>query len=460
MPERRTPEEHILDDINDLRDDVRAIREEQERQARQLDTRQATNGRERSNTGPESGDSAGQQGSKPQEPAEQTPQHPRRKWIALAAVLILAAVGAIWWLNARHFEDTDDAEVEAHIGGVAARIAGTVTAVYFEENQVVQPGQVLADLDPRDYKLAVEQARSQLAEAQAQTLAEQPNVPVTEVTNQTNIATTSADVESAEAAVAAAQKDYDAALARIQEAEANSAKAAADVARYRPLAEKDEVPREQFDQVVANAKALEATLEANRASAASAAKVVDERKAQLDEARQRFAQAQKNAPRQLAIRQADIRSRQAGAQAARAQLDQALLNLSYCRIVTPVGGIVAKREAEVGQRVSAGQEVFLITQTNDLWVTANFRETQIERMKAGQGVRIHVDSLDADFDGYVEGMPAATGSVTSLLPPENATGNFVKVVQRLPVRIRFKPGQTGLDRLRPGMSVEPKVRVD
>ena len=374
--------------------------------------------------------------------------------------MLAAAVALIWWLHARHFEDTDDAEVDGHISGIAARVAGTVTGVYFEENQFVQAGQVVADLDPRDYQLALEQARSQLRQAQAQTQAEQPNVPVTQVTNQTNIATTTSEVTSAEAAVAAAQNDYEAALAKVRESEANNAKAQTDVERYRPLAEKDEVPREQFDGVVATAKAQAATVAANQASAASALKQVDQRRAELEEARRRSEEAQKNAPRQVAIREANISSRQSGAQAARAQADQAVLNLSYCKIVTPVGGIVAKRTAEVGQYVAPGQQILLVMQTGDLWVTANFRETQLRRMRPNQSVRIHVDALDADFYGFIESLPAATGAVTSLLPPENATGNFVKIVQRLPVRIRFKQDQQGLNRLRPGMSVEPTVRVD
>jgi membrane fusion protein (multidrug efflux system) len=212
--------------------------------------------------------------------------------------------------------------------------------------------------------------------------------------------------------------------------------------------------------VVATAKAQAATVAANQASAASALKQVDQRRAELEEARRRSEEAQKNAPRQVAIREANISSRQSGAQAARAQADQAVLNLSYCKIVTPVGGIVAKRTAEVGQYVTPGQQILLVMQTGDLWVTANFRETQLRRMRPNQSVRIHVDALDADFDGFIESLPAATGAVTSLLPPENATGNFVKIVQRLPVRIRFKQDQQGLNRLRPGMSVEPTVRVD
>jgi membrane fusion protein, multidrug efflux system len=404
------------------------------------------------------------QGSGPSEDDQEKEQkekkpHPVRKALIIAGAIVVAVVALAFWLHSRHFEDTDDAYVDAHISGIAARVAGTVTGVYVEENDSVKAGQTLVDLDPRDYQVAVEQARSQLQEAQEQTQAEQPNVPVTEVTNQTNISTSQASVLSARAAVNAAEQDYDAAVARVREAEANNAHAQSDVERYRPLAEKDEVPREQFDALVATAKAQAATVAANQASAQASFQQVDQRRADLAEAQKRLEEAQKNAPRQLAIRRANISSRQSGAAAARARLDQALLNLSYCKIVSPVDGIVAKRMAEVGDRVSPGQQVVLIAQINDLWVTANFRETQIRRMRPGQSVRIHVDALGKDFDGYVEGMPAASGAVTSLLPPENATGNFVKVVQRLPVRIRFKGGQEGIDRLRPGMSVEPKVRV-
>lgn len=450
MPESRAPH----DSIDELREEVRALREQQQSLIKRLKNGKPGangNGAHDENAAPDKPQDAGQD--------QEKAKHPRRKFLILAAALVILAIAVVWWLKSRHYEDTDDAQVDAHISGIAARVAGTVTAVYFDENQLVQAGDVIADLDPRDAKVAVEQARSQLAQAQAQTQAEQPNVPVTEVTNQTNIATASSDVESAQAGVAAAQQDYDAAVARIRESEANSAKAQADVERYRPLAEKDEVPREQFDQVVANAKALAATVTANQASAQAALKQVDERRAQLAQSQQRFEEAQKNAPKQLAIRQANITSRQSAAQAARAQLDQALLNLSYCRIKTPVSGIVAKRMVEVGERVSPGQQVLLVAELNDLWVTANFRENQLERMRTGQAARIHVDALGKDFDGYLESLPAATGAVTSLLPPENATGNFVKVVQRLPVRIRFKPNQPGMNELRPGMSVEPKVRV-
>jgi len=436
----QSPEQEIAE----LREEVRRLREEQKGQT------QATNG--------------GAQHEKQEHETSEPPQEPKKKHPVRNFILILAAIalviGAIlYWLNSRHYEDTDDAQVDGHISGIAARIAGTITGTYFEENQQVKAGQLLADLDPGDYQAAADQARGQLAQAKAAVQAEQPNVPLTQVSTETSVATTRSDVTGAEAAVEAAQRDYDAALERVREAEANNAKAQADVARYRPLVEKDEVPREQFDQVVANARARAAAVGAAQASAGAALKQVAQRQAQLTEARQHAEEARKTAPQQVAVRRANVATRQAAVAAAQAQLNQAMLNLSYCRIVTPVAGIVAKRTAEVGEHVTPGQQIALITQTSDLWVTANFRETQLRHMRPGQSARIHVYGLGMDFNGYVENLPAATGSVTSLLPPENATGNFVKVVQRLPVRIRFNKNQSGLDRLRPGMSVEPKVRV-
>jgi membrane fusion protein (multidrug efflux system) len=437
-------------EVEQLREEIRHLREEQKVQPRnrsgekQKDDGQQPPGK--------------QEGDEQKSEKEQKP-HPLRTILLIILGLVLVAAALAWWLYSHQFETTDDALVDGHINGITARTAGTITGVYVEENQFVQAGQALADLDPRDYHVAVELARSQLAQAQAQAQAEQPNVPVTEVTTRTTIATSSSDVVNAEAAVGAADHNYQSALAKVREAEANNAKAQSDVERYRPLAEKDEIPREQFDQVIANAGALAATVAANRASAEAAQRQADQARAQLTQAQHRAAQARENAPLEVDIRKANVAVRQAGTDTARAQLDQARLNLSYTQIRTPVKGIIAKRIAEVGQHVEPGQQIALVTQIDDLWVTANFKETQLRRIQPGQSVRVHVDALKRDFDGYVESMPAASGAVTSLLPPENATGNFVKVVQRLPVRIRFKPGQDGLDRLRPGMSVEPKVRV-
>ncbi|HLG99016.1 MAG TPA: HlyD family secretion protein [Bryobacteraceae bacterium] len=437
-------------EIAELREQVRRLREQQEQQQRQLSSGNGHSDNQRQNEGKPPDEAEGRQPKK---------RHPLRNAILIFVGAAILIVAVLWWLHSRNYESTDDATVEAHITGLAARVTGIITAAYADQNQYVKAGQVLVDLDPRDYQAELEQAQAQLAQAQNQTVAEQPNVPVTQTTTQTNIATSNTEVSGAQAALAAAERNYDAAVARIRESEATSAKAQADVDRYRPLVERDEVPREQFDQVVATAKAQAAMVAANRESAEAARRQVDQARAQVVQAQQRASEAAKNAPRQIAMQRANLASRESAVQAARAAVDRAMLNLSYCKITTPLSGIIAKRMAEVGQGVTPGQQLFLITESGDLWVTANFRETQLRRMRPGQSARIHVDALSADFDGYIESMPAATGSVMGLLPPENATGNFVKVVQRLPVRIRFKPNQSGLERLRPGMSVEPKVAV-
>ena len=392
---------------------------------------------------------------------EPGPPRPRRRnrGLLIAGVIgILILIGGfLFWRYAQTYESTDDAQVDGHLNAIASRIQGTITAVYVDANQQVSAGQVLADLDPRDYQVATDQAKAQVSQAEAQIQAENPNIPITQTTTATTSSMMLAEVHTAEAAVAAAEGEYAAALARLREAEANNAKAQADVARYKLLVDKDEIPRQQYDQVVATAKALEAGVESNRASADSARKIVDQRRAQVEEAKTRLTQVAENAPQQLAISRANLNSRQAGAQMAKAQLERALLDLSYTKIVTPISGIVSKRAAEVGNRVQPGQQLFMIAQTSDLWVTANFKETQLRRMRPGLPVTIEVDAFKQKFDGYVESMPAATGAISSLLPPENATGNYVKVVQRLPTRIRFKQGQAGLERLRPGMSVVPTV---
>ena len=437
------------DELAELREEVRRLREEQEKQ------KEASAGH---HDGQQRGGEAEDEDQEKQEPGKL--HSPIRKAIAVAVILLVATGVLVWWLSSRHYESTDDAFVDGHISGIAARTAGTIVKVHVEQGQSVRAGQVVVDLDPRDDQVALEQARGQLSQVSAQTSAERPNVPVTEVTNETLIATTKAQVANTEAGLTGAQRDYEAANAKIAESEASNAKAQSDVERYRPLVAKGELAPEQFEQAVTAAKSSAATLLANQKTAASALLQIDQRKAQLEEAQERAREALRNASGQIDIRRQNLKARQAGVEAARAQVDQAELNLSYCRIVTSVDGIVAKRTAEVGQYVTPGQQVFLVTQVNDLWVTANYRETQLRHMRPGQNARIHVDTLGVDFDGYVENMSGATGAAVSLLPPENATGNFVKIVQRLPVRIRLKSGQNGLDRLRPGMSVEPKVRID
>ena len=407
----------------------------------------------------------------PQQTAAQVGKRRRAMLIVAIIGIVLAVGGFLYYQYAQTYESTDDATIDAHLNGISSRIQGTVIAVNTDENQFVTAGQALAQIDPRDYQVAVEQAKAQLTQSQAQIAAEHPNVPITETTSETSIATGQTQVETAQAAVSVAEHDLGAAQQRLnqaqadlRQAEANNAKAQADLERYRALVEKDEIPRTQFDQITAAAKAQTAAVDAakaavavNEASVRAAASTVDQRRAQVAEARQRLTESNRNAPHQLAISRANVQTKQAEANVAKARADQALLNLSYTNIVSPVSGVVGKRTVEVGQTVQPGQQLFTIAQISDIWVTANFKETQLRRMRPGLRADIHVDAFDQDYHGYVESMPAASGSATSLLPPENATGNFVKVVQRLPVRIRFDKNQTGLDRLRPGMSVEPKV---
>jgi membrane fusion protein (multidrug efflux system) len=387
------------------------------------------------------------------------PDEGRRRTLLVAAILggVILVAAVSFWLYSRTYESTDDAQVDGHLIGITARIDGDVKTVRVEENQSVQAGDVLVELDPRDYDVAIEQAKAQLLKAQAGERAENPNLPITQSTSETSVSTSKAEVANTEAALAAAERDQLAAQSRVLEVEANNAKAQADVARYKALVDKNEVSRSDYDQAAGSAKALAASVDSARASAEAAQKVVEQRRAQLDQARSLMEQARVRAPNQVAISHANLQSRQAEVLAMKAALDRAELDLSYCKIVAPTSGVISKRTVEAGEHVSKGQRLVTLSDLADLWVTANFKESQMKEMHPGQSVTISVDAFDQKFDGTVEAMPGSTGSVISLLPPENATGNYVKVVQRLPVRIRFKPGQQGLDRLRPGMSVVPKV---
>ncbi len=374
------------------------------------------------------------------------------------AVLLLAAL--VYYLYSRNYESTDDAQVDGHIAPIAARVDGTIRAVYVENDVYVKVGQPLVDLDPTDSRVALASAEAKYHQANAETAAQHPNLPITQLNNVTSVSTQKSEVANAQAALEVAQHEYDNSVAMLQQARANNDRAQADYARYKLLYGKNEVARAEYDNYAATAAAQQAAVAASQASVASAQKSIEQRRAQLAQQQTRLAQDIENAPRQIAIQQANIQSQTANAVSVRAQLEQARLNLQYCHIVAPVSGVTMQRSAEVGSRISAGQQLFMIVETDDLWVTANFKETQLVHMHPGQHVVIHVDALSRDFDGTVESMPAATGSITSVLPPENATGNYVKVVQRMPVRIRFNPGQAELTRLRPGMSVEPKVHLD
>jgi membrane fusion protein (multidrug efflux system) len=384
----------------------------------------------------------------------------KRNVIIFCIVLAVVALGALlYWLHARQFEETDDAQIDANLSPIGTRVDGTILKVYVDNNQVVHVGDPLVDLDPSDNKVRLDQAQAQLGQAQSGLLEERPSVPITEVQNSTNILSAHAEVESARAAVAAAERGRDQAEAQVQQQEAANARAQSDVERYRLLVVKQEISKSDFDQYDSAAKQQAAGLQAAKAALLASEQMVDGRKAQLDEAQGRLVQCEKNAGPQLLIRQASVEQEQASLDSAQAQLEQAQLNLGYTKIVAPVAGVVMKRSAQIGTRVSPGQQLLTISQTNDLWVTANFKETQLLHMKFGQSVTIHVDALDRKFTGSVETIGGATGSMASVLPPENATGNYVKVVQRIPVRIKLDPNQEALDQLRPGMTVESTVHV-
>ncbi len=410
-------------------------------------------------TNPQAVEQESQEGQ-PLETAGSTPRRRMNPIVLGAVLLILLAIATGWYLYSSGFEDTDDAQVDGHLNPIASRVDGTIKAVYVDDNQTVQAGKLLIELDPRDNQVALDQAKAQYDQAMAQLGAAHPNLPITRITNQTDLTSDQADVANAAAALAAARHDLDNAVAKFKESQAVNDRNQADFLRYRTLYEKKEVSRADYDQYKATASAQIQTVAANQAAVASGQSTVEQREAQLEGERSKLRQTGNSAPLRMAIREADIKSQQGNAEAARAALEKARLNLSYCRIIAPVSGVVTQRSAEVGARISAGQQLLMVVQTGDLWVTANFKETQLARLHPGQHVRIHVDALHDDFEGKVESMPAVTGSRTSVLPPENATGNYVKVIQRLPVRIRFSPNQKDLEKLRPGMSVEPKVSLD
>jgi membrane fusion protein, multidrug efflux system len=367
-----------------------------------------------------------------------------RLWALTGVVLVLGALLG-WWLHARQYETTDDAQVDANISAVSSRVPGTVTAVRVVDNQEVKTGDALVELDPSDLRVALAQARASLAQAEAQLAAEHPSMSITSASNR-------ASVEAAEAAVATARTDMEAASRDLEQATASDHLAQLQLARGKVLLAGGSITQADHDQLVAAAKVA-------AAATAAAREHLRGRSAMLESALARQTEIRQNAPRQMDEREASVHARAAELDLARARLEKANLDLSYTTVVAPADGIAGRRSVNVGDRIQPGQQLFALTQTGDAWVIANFRETQIRWMRAGQPVKVHVDALSLDYRGTVESFAGATGSRYSLFPPENATGSYVKVVQRLPVRIRLEPGQPGMDRLRPGMSVEAEVRI-
>ena len=393
----------------------------------------------------------------------------RGRWIALAAVVVVLGVLIYLWRTAGRVS-TDDAQVDGHITQVAARVGGTVVKVNVKENQYVETGSVLVELDPRDYQVAVERARAELADAEANAAAATTGIPLTEVSTTTGVSTATGGVEEAQAGVGIADRQVEAARAQLvaaqarqREKEATAVKAARDVERFKGLVAKDEIAQQQYDAAVSTAESARAAADAARSDvhAADAAIAVAEQRAR--QARGTAAQAQaalqasRTGPEQLKVTKSRADVANARVKQFTAALAQAELNLQRTSIKAPSAGVVSRKSVEVGQVVQAGQPFFALVSQDDVWVTANFKETQLRRMQPGQSVTVSVDGLDREFKGHVESIAAATGAKFSLLPPENASGNYVKVVQRVPVKIVFEPGQDPDHRLRPGMSVMPTV---
>jgi membrane fusion protein (multidrug efflux system) len=345
--------------------------------------------------------------------------------------------------------------------------------VNVEENQFVKAGTVLVQIDPRDYQVAVDKARADLSDAAATARASGADVPITTSTTTNTLANTRAGEFDAQRGISAAQRSLEAATARVAsskaklaEEQANYDKAAADEKRYKQLVDKDEVSQQQYDTAIAAARAQEAAVESAKAGVIEAQQNVDVVAAQIEQDQARLEQARAQVstaltgPQQVVVSKARFESAEAKQQQEQALLDQAQLNLAYTTIVAPVSGLVGRKSVELGQNVSVGQQLMTIVPTDDIWITANFKETQLRRMHPGQRVKVRVDTYGRDYYGKIESISPAAGAKFSLLPPENATGNYVKVVQRVPVRIRLDPGQDDGHLLRPGMSVVPKVYLN
>jgi membrane fusion protein, multidrug efflux system len=389
-------------------------------------------------------------------------EHPLKVTIVTLALLAILIVIGYLVRNAFLYEDTDDAQVDGHVMPLSARINGQVMKVNFVEGQLVHEGDLLAIIDPADFKIAVIQAEAALADAQANATSSRWNVPITSVTVQSSLDSAQTAVVNAEAGLRAAEHNHESVEALLTQAEANAAKSNADLERAKQLVAKEDISRQQFDQAVASATANQAAVTSADAAVKAAEQTVRQAEGKLLQAKADLRSAQ-TAPQHVSLVRAQADAADAQVEQRHAQLAQAQLNFSYTIIRSPVTGIIGKKSVEVGQNVSVGQEMLEVAPLDDVWVTANFKETQLEHMRPGQPVKINVDAYGRTWSGRVTNMGGGTGSVFSLLPPENATGNYVKVVQRVPVRIDFDrtAGQdfNAEGMLKPGLSVVPDVRV-
>jgi membrane fusion protein, multidrug efflux system len=393
------------------------------------------------------------------------------KWILLALLLLVAAGAWVAWRHYSVRESTDDAQIDGHINPISARVGGTVTAVNVDDNQFVKAGTVLVQIDPRDYQVALSRARADLAQSEASARAAETGIPITATMTASRVATAEANVAAARAGLSAAEKEVaaaraqlNAAGARVREAQARSTLAGSNLARMKQLIAKDEISRQQYDASAAEAQAAAAAVESASAAVAQAEQGVPVAESHVAQARAAIAQAEAGVraagtgPDEVAVSRAQSGSAVAKIGQNRAAVEQAELNLAYTTVKAPVDGVVSRKGVETGQVVQAGQPLLAIVPLEEIWVTANFKETQLKNMRPGQPATVYVDTYGGrEYRGHVDSIAAATGARFSLLPPENASGNYVKVVQRVPVKIVFEKGQEPGRLLRPGMSVVPTV---
>jgi membrane fusion protein, multidrug efflux system len=396
---------------------------------------------------------------------------PKVQRLLIAGAILVLAVAVGLFLYYRNRETTDDAQVDGHITPIAAKISGRVAEVLVHDNEPVKAGQVLVKIDPRDYQAALDNAKAALALAQSEAQSANVDVPrtrenVASGTSNANAGLLGAEAELAQAQAAYAQaqnSDLAYARANVEKSRANAQLAQADLERYRPLMDKGEISKQQFDAAKANADATASALKAEEEKIQQAQSNIQIAKAQLNAAQARVEQARAGVSsahadiQQVSMRTADAQGKLAKVDQARAMVDAAQLNLSYTEIVAPIDGVATHKQVEAGQIVQAGQGLLVVVPLQDVWVTANFKETQLKKMRAGQKAEVHVDTYGKTFSGHVDSIAGATGAVLSLLPPENATGNYVKVVQRIPVKVVVDPISSDKAILRPGMNVDVTV---
>jgi membrane fusion protein (multidrug efflux system) len=385
-------------------------------------------------------------------------RNPRWRIILVIGGLLLIVGVVLLWCYFSSYESTDDAQIDGHLNPISARVSGHVEKLLVEDNQYVEAGTPLVQIDPKDYQVAVERARAYYADAVATAQGARVNVPITSVGASSQVSSAQAEVENTRSGIAAARQQYESAKAQLAQAEANNVKAQNDLGRYKQLVEKQEISQQQYDQAIANAKASAAGVDSAGAAAAAAQQQIKQAESKLEQAQAGVRNAS-TAPQQVSVMRSRAQSAQATAERMKAELEQAELNLRYTIIKAPVSGVVTQRTVEVGQNVVPGQELMKIVPLDDIWVTANFKENQLNHIRPGQAVTISVDAYGKKYKGHVQSVSGTSGAVSSLLPPENATGNYVKVVQRVPVKVTFDPGETKEHILRPGMSVEPKVWI-